>query len=195
MSNVEYLEAYLDAKQNVPDAVLLPHEGAAVDRAVAKQKKAYDEIVKQKIEVTGGDDWHDGAFRATDNEAKIVSQRMSAIAPFLGAAVVEYPDLSETRATLGSRLTIVQNDFSYPADIVGFRIGYPEDTLDEETGDEVVAMSPESPLAQAVIGMSEGEDTVFSNAGREMSITVARIDQLAVRIYFADHTPALEITE
>lgn len=195
IKSTEYLKGYLEGGLDLPGYVLLPHEGAAVDRAVAKQSQAFEEVVKQKIEVSGGDDWHDGAFRATDNEAKIVSQQMSAIAPFIGAVVVEYPDVSETRATLGSRLTIVQNGFTYPADIVGFRAGYPENIIDEQTGEEVVAISPESPLARSVIGMRAGEDTIFSNGGRDMNITVATIDQLAVKSYFTDHLPTLEITD
>jgi transcription elongation GreA/GreB family factor len=195
IGNNDFLERYLAHDPDLPNAVLLPHEADSVNEAVERQRKAFDTVVEQKVEVTGGDDWHDGAFRATDNEARIISQQMSSIAPFIGAMVVEYPELSEQRATLGSRLTIVQNNFTYPVDIVGFRAGYPEDVTDDETGEDVVGMSPESPLARLLIGGEVDNEFTFNSDGRAMPVKILRVDQLAVKQYFASHKQTVEITE
>ena len=81
LSNKEYLELYLADSGNTVGKALLPHESNAVEKAVEKQRNAYNEVIEQKKSVSGGDDWHDGAFVATDNEAKIIGQQMSAISP------------------------------------------------------------------------------------------------------------------
>lgn len=74
LSNKDYLELYLAGSSDSVGKVLLPHESEAVEKAVEKQRNAYNEVIEQKKSVSGGDDWHDGAFIATDNEAKIIGQ-------------------------------------------------------------------------------------------------------------------------
>lgn len=183
LSNETYIENVVNGMPN-PAYVLLPHESLAVERMQQNIADGMAKIVKAKIEVTGGDDWHDGAFRATDNEAKVMAERNAGIAPFLGATVVSYPETTETRVTLGSRTFIKQNGFEFPVDVVGFRKGYPNDVIDESSDEEVTGVSPESPLGQAILGKSIGDETTYKNGERTMKVSIARIDQTAVKQYF-----------
>jgi len=195
LTNTEYLELYLAHDLDMPTNVLLPHEGRLVDNAVATQRGIYNRLIEAKIDVTGGDDWHDGAFRATDNDAKIVSQQMSSIAPYIGAPIVGYPDISEARATIGSRIVVSQGEYTYPIDIVGFRSGYPSDVKAEEFDDEVVGMSPDSPLARVLLGNVVGFSTDFEAGGRSMKVSIERIDQSAIMNYFMENVSVINILE
>lgn len=185
-SNSEYLELTLNSTERTPDCVLLPHEQAEVDKAYQEQVDAFDHIIKEKVSVTGGDDWHDGAFRATDNEAKIVAEKTAALAPFLGAVVVSYPEATEKRVSLGSRAMITQNGYSFPVDVVGFRKAYPTNVIDPESQEEVIGVSPESPLGRAILGKIVGQETTYMNGERRMKVAIDRLSQTAVRQYFMD---------
>ncbi len=195
VTNQEYLRLYLAQSEDLPGRVLLPHESRAVEAAVEKQREAFEKVIEQKVEVTGGDDWHDGAFRATDNEAKIIGQQMSAIGPYIGATIIGYPKQEETRVTLGSRVTINQDGYSFPIDIVGFRAGYPTDVLNDEFEDEVTGMSPDSPLARLILGNEVGFEGTFTNDHRELSVKIEGINQRAVMDYFMNEVQIIEITE
>lgn len=182
--NEEYLESFIDDADSFDPFVLLPHERVAVDLAVEKQRKAYDDVIDEKIAVTGGDDWHDGAFRATDNQAKIIATRMSAIKPYLHAPTVDYPLETEERVTLGSRIVVSQNGYEFPVDIVGFREGHPEDLSIDGYEDEVLPMSMESPLAKALLGLKEGDETTYQGGGKELTARLILIDQIGIKDYF-----------
>ena len=195
LSNKEYLELYLADSVNTVGKALLPHESNAVEKAVEKQRNAYNEVIEQKKSVSGGDDWHDGAFVATDNEAKIIGQQMSAISPYIGAVVVDYPDTEETRASIGSRILVNQGGYSFPVDVVGFRSGYPEGVTSEEFEDEVMGISPDSPLAGAILGKTVGFEGTFHNAGSDIQVKIERIDQSAVKQYFMREVQVIEIED
>lgn len=196
LSPEEFLNLVLSKKNSPDDRYLLPHEKQAVEAAYDDQASAYQKIVDAKVSVSGGDDWHDGAFRATDNEAKIISARSAAIAPFLGAVAVAYPDESETRVTLGSRTTINQNGYSFPVDLVGFRNAYPREVIEQESSEEVTAVSPESPLGGAILGKEVGQEAEYVNNGRRMKVVIERINQTAVREFFKnDGKNKIEINE
>jgi transcription elongation GreA/GreB family factor len=179
-SNSEYLDGFLAEPDSVPKRVLLPHESAAVEAAMEALRKAEVKNVEEKMKVSGGDDWHDGAFRATDNEARVISERKQAIAPFIGAAIIAYPEESETRVTLGSRVRITQAGSTFPVDIVGFIGGYPEGIIDAETNEEIAGMSPESLLAKAVIGKRAGDTSSFRNGDQVTELIIGTIDQSAI---------------
>ncbi len=182
--NSEYLTEYLSGAAFSDIGVLLPHERAAVDLAIAKQRNAYEEIIEEKVAVSGGDDWHDGAFTATDNQAKIVGDRMSAIRPFESAPTVNYPDKSELRVTLGSRVIVDQSGYKFPVDLVGFREGHPEDLQVEGYEDAVTPMSPQSPLARSIIGLTLGQERSYERGQRRLSARVILIDQVAIKNHF-----------
>lgn len=186
ISNKEYLDLMQGDGTGKPSSVLLPHEKSAVEQAHANYKNEFQKLVEAKVSVSGGDDWHDGAFRATDNEAKIITSRMSAIAPLLGAVVVSYPEANEERASLGSRVVISQKSFSFPVDIVGFRKAYPDGVIDQQTQEEVVAVSPDSPLGEALIGRTPGEEVEYKNGTTTFTAVIEGIDQSAVQEQFRD---------
>lgn len=195
ISNSEFLEMFIGRSERLPSHVLLPHEGRAVDNAVAAQDRAYNQILEEKIAVTGGDDWHDGAFRETDREANTISRQMSAIAPFIGALIVDYPHENEFRVTLGSRIAVTQNGYTFPVDIVGFRAGYPENIKVPEYDDELIGMSPDSPLAQTILGKEAGFETTFYNGDKEMYVVINKIDQIAIRDYFMRDVQVFRIAD
>jgi len=186
LSNADFLNTVLGDKGQLPDYLLLPHEQAQVRAAHNENVTEFQKIVESKVSVTGGDDWHDGAFRTTDNEARVAAERNAAIAPFLGAVIVEYPLPQEVRVTIGSRVFVEQKSYTFPVDIVGFRQGYPSGVVDKETGEEIIGISPDSPLGQAILGKETGESTEYRNGERIFQAIIARIDQEAVRSQFAE---------
>ncbi|HRJ06243.1 MAG TPA: hypothetical protein PK096_03600 [Candidatus Saccharibacteria bacterium] len=186
ISNREYLDLVQTNDKTLPEFVLLPHEMDAVNIAYEELQSSYQRIVDAKVSVSGGDDWHDGAFRATDNEAKVIAARSEKIAPLLDATIVSYPDEDEVRATLGSRALISQGGFSFPVDIVGFRQVYPMGVVDPESGEEVEAVSSDSPLGEALLGKVQGEAATYLNGERRFEATIVRLNQVAVREYFSN---------
>lgn len=186
LSNEAFLELFIEQPQSVPEYLLLPHELVLIEKNYSEKVAQFDKIVSDKEHVTGGDDWHDGAFRATDNEALILSERLAKVNPFLTATVVEYPDAGEERATLGSRVFVTQNGFTFPVDIVGSRHTYPEKVTDPDSDEDVTGVSPDSPLGGNIIGKKVGEDAVYRNGDRKLQLTIDRIDQLAVPRFFLD---------
>ncbi len=195
LSNKEYLDLYLAGDIDSVGKVLLPHESEAVEKAIEKQRNAYNEVIEQKKSVSGGDDWHDGAFIATDNEAKIIGQQMSAISPYVGAVVIEYPDPGEPRATIGSRVLVNQGGYSFPVDVVGFRSGYPEGVTSEGFEDEVMGISPDSPLARTMLGQTVGFEGMLHNAGSDIRVKIERIDQSAVKQYFMRKVQVIKVED
>lgn len=185
LPNVEFLEM-VNSNLGVPSHVLLPHEQAGVQYAYNQNVETFQRIVQSKIDVSGGDDWHDGAFRATDNEAKIATERNAVIAPYLGSLVVEYPDVTEERVSLGSRATLLQNGYEFPVDLVGFRNGYPDGVVDELTKEEVTAISLDSPLGKVIVGKVVGAEISYKNGHRTFSAKITKVDQEIVKKHFSD---------
>jgi transcription elongation GreA/GreB family factor len=183
-SNSEFLEMVLNPEMELPSHVLLPHEQTSVQLAYNQNVETFQRIVQSKVDVTGGDDWHDGAFRVTDNEAKIAAERNAVLAPFLGALVVGYPKISENRVTLGSRATLLQNGYEFPIDLVGFRGGYPEGVIDARSQEEVSGVSPESPLGKVILGKMLDEEIRYKNGNRIFTAKIKFIDQEAVKLHF-----------
>ena len=178
------MELALNQPSMAPERVLLPHEQTSVDAVYNKRVEEFDKIIEEKVSVSGGDDWHDGAFRATDNAAKIVTEGMATISPYLHAPVVEYPDESETRVTLGSRAAIHQNGYAFPVDVIGFRSAYPDNVIDPESNEEVTGTTPDSPLGKAILGQEVGAEVSYRNGERTFTARIERINQSSVREYF-----------
>lgn len=184
LSNADFLDAAINKQGDVIEHVLLPHEQAGVDEAYDKRVKEFDSIVEQKVSVSGGDDWHDGAFRATDNAAKIVTEVIAGISPYLSAPVVDYPGEDEARVTLGSRVSVTQNNFAFQVDIIGFRSFYPKELIDPDTQEEVTPTTPDSPLGKAILGKIVGDEVGYRNGDRGFTVSIDRINQSVIREYF-----------
>lgn len=197
--NTKFLEEYLTRSTEEPTYALLPHERGIIDDEIARQRQVYEHLIEEKLAVTGGDDWHDGAFRATDNEARLIGHVLSSMAPFLEAEIVEYPDYDISVATLGSRVSVEQrnsdrtNDrgFTFPIDIVGYRQGYPDNIIDETTGEEVIGVSPDAPLGRAIIGHEIGYQAEYQAGSGLSVVTIVGIDQLAIRALFEQQADSL----
>ena len=195
-SNKEYLELFLSGKSNSVGKVLLPHEKEAVEKAAKKQKNTYTDVVEQTKPESGGDDRRGVAFATTDKEAKTIGLQMAVISPYIGATVVEYPVPGESRATLGSRVLVNQNGYSFPIDIVSFRWGYPDDVTSAEFEDEVMGISPDAPLAAVILGKTVGFEGLLHIAGSDdLQVTIENIDQMAIQLHFMPEVQIIEIIE
>lgn len=175
LANSDYLTMFLAG--NAPEHVLLPHETVAVEQVLEGHAANFQRIIEEKVSVTGGDDWHDGAFRATDNEANIVTGNIAAVAPYRSAQVVDYPSPHESRVSLGSRVIVSQKSYRFPIDVIGFRQAYPDETIDEVTGESVDAVTPNSPLGKAVIGRQPGDMVTYKSGDRTLEVRIEQINQ------------------
>jgi transcription elongation GreA/GreB family factor len=182
LSNEDFLRAH--AAGGAPEVVLLPHEVALIDDENEVLRQKMERIIAEKISVSGGDDWHDGAFRATDAEAQQVTKAQGELARYAGATIVDYPAETERRASLGSRVAVEQYGYQLVIDLVGRRAGYPDGVFDAETEEEVVGMSLETPMAKAMLGQTEGTQITYKQGDRSRDALITRIDQSAVRAYF-----------
>jgi transcription elongation GreA/GreB family factor len=170
---------------SIPEQPLLPHEAAVVDQAALQLKEKEKELFIQKNQNEGGDDWHDGAYRTTDAETnRVWKEQLELRQRFMGATIFQYPAANETRVTLGSRATLMQNGYPMVVDIVGYRTGYPDGVMDATTNEEVVGVSPETPVAKAILGKVVGEVVKYNPGAREFMATITAINQTAVREYF-----------
>lgn len=178
ITNAEFLQRY---ESEDFGGVILPQEKDLIEKRLADLDASQRRVVQEKIDVTGGDDWHDGAFRATDNEAKILSDQASKLGAYLRSTIIEYPDENETRATLGSRVTVNQAGDTYDVEIVGVPLLH-----ETAVTDDVMACSIESPLARSIIGKQVGHTAVFNVGDRRQQVEVVSVDQTAMQRFLND---------
>jgi hypothetical protein len=182
ISNKRFL-SFAHGGLELPRAIL-PHEKKVIDSVTSDLEDSQRTITQAKQDVSGGDDWHDGAFRVTDNASELLRREyQTTVAPYLGSLVVDYPHITAEEVTLGSRVWVSIDGLMQPFDIVGFRHSYPEVT-DFVTGEPVTAITPESPLLSSVMGAKVGTHAVRHINGRAMEIDVLRLDQQAVAELF-----------
>lgn len=183
-SNIEYLNIF-----KTPEEIkypVLPHEHDLIEHALQIIRTDYRKNLDEKMEVAGGaDDWHDGAFITTDEQAKRIAQQARELSVFNGAPEVDYPEKSLDVVTLGSRVVVNQDGYRFPLDIVGFRIGHPTDLIDITTEEEVEPISPEAPMARSIIGLSIGDIAKIELHGQLRIIEILNIDQDAIRMHFS----------
>ncbi len=177
--NAEFLSHYQSPEFQ---GAILPQEKDLITKRLRDLGIAQQEIIDQKVSVTGGDDWHDGAFRATDHEAQIVSQQAARLGTYLRSVVVDFPEPGEPRATLGSRVTLDQAGDVYKVEIVGVPLLHEAD----ESAEEVLPCSLESPVARSIIGKQAGHTALLQVAGRTNRVEVLAVDQLAMKQYLED---------
>jgi len=179
----EYLEVF--GTESEPHNPILPHEHNLIEHALKLVMLDYEKNLDQKIEVSGGaDDWHDGAFITTDEQAKRIAQQARELSQFSDAAEVDYPDTSSDLVGLGSRVVVCQNGYTFPLDIIGFRIGHPTDLIEEATGEHTEALSPEAPLARSIIGLAVGATTKIDLHEVSREIAIVSVDQSAIQQHF-----------
>ncbi len=151
LKNIDFLRQW---EENPTEEALLEREVQLVGEQLLGFQEKLDHLIEEKRQVSGGDDWHDGAFRATDNEAAQVASQQKLFHKALNWQVVEMPGSELQVATIGSRVTIRQNkSFTYMLDLVGL-------SLIHEHGDddELVVSSLSSPLGKIVMGKAVGSE-------------------------------------
>jgi transcription elongation GreA/GreB family factor len=181
ISNAEFLQRY---ESEDFGRVILPQEKDLIEKRLADLDASQKRVIQEKKDVAGGDDWHDGAFRATDNEANVLFDQASKLGAYLRSTIIEYPDEDETRATLGSRVTVSQSGDTYDVEIVGVPLLH-----ETVTSDDVMACSIESPLARSIIGKQVGYTAIFNVGDRRQQAEVVSIDQTAMRRFVSDDFP------
>jgi transcription elongation GreA/GreB family factor len=149
VANADFLKQWHESPS---EDALLPNEVHLIHEQLSGLQDRMDYLIEEKRQVSGGDDWHDGAFRATDNEADQVATRQKLLHRALNWQIVEMPDSDIQVATLGSRVTVRQNsNFTYLLDIVGLSIVH-----EHGDDDELIVSSLSSPLGKVVMGKAVG---------------------------------------
>jgi len=176
LSNAEFLEAYL---AGTLINGLLPIDEYFISARFAEYEERFQQLVAEKTIVAeqSGDNWHDGAFRATDSEANSLAQLVTSLNRALAFPRVGYPDESQERVTLGSRVELRNaNSRPYLLDIVGVSVIYDRATKEQEVA------SLESPIAKAVVGKCVGDIALMQRNNRQgVEVAILSLDQTALR--------------
>lgn len=164
LSNESFLQGWLATKVA---GGILPNEIDLILNKLAFLEAEFQNLidVKKATAEQSGDNWHDGAFRATDEAALNVTQRAGELRRLLKLPVVEYPEQAQTTASLGSLVRVRQGSVEFDVRICGTPSLYDED-------DGIEFCSLESPLGQALIGRAAGDTgrLVLANETRELLI-------------------------
>lgn len=151
-----------------PTEAILTYEVGLLEAQLADMEKSYNYIIAEKQAVTGADDWHDGAFRATDLAASSLVNRHGDILHLLELPRVKLPEKLSTTVSIGSRAYISQNKTQpYYLDIIGAKRLYPD------SDDDIEIATPLSPLGRMLIGHKIGETIIGTLLGnREHTINI-----------------------
>lgn len=150
---------------------ILTRERSTIDvrlRELARKQAANLEA-KQEAAEQSGDNWHDGAFRATDDVAKVLGNQAQSLVVALDGLLVDMPCPGEDRVSLGTQVHIRHDDSEYSLCIVGVPALHPSGEVD--------ACSLESPMARSLIGRRAGEHFTAHIAGRTAEITILSVSQ------------------
>lgn len=154
---------------------LLPHEYLAIRRAddfLRLQEGRSTQRALQEINLEGDatneQDTESCFFDSQLDDARIV--KIDKVGKMIGALVVGYPDVTEARATIGSRVSVIGDGEAFRVDIVGCRDLYPD-------SDDVEVVDLDSPLAIAILGKTSTNQSIEFGRGSKVEIT--NIDQVA----------------
>jgi len=161
----QYLSAGLAARSYMAGEFILPVEESLIE----EEMRALNGKRAAILGSLGG-----GALRGIDGEALGVSERYKSLAVHLRGTIVEYPEVTEERVTLGSRVTVVDSSRIYTVDIVGCPSVH-------DSSDGIRPASLEAALVQGIIGKRAGETALFQPNGSQRQAEIAAIDQLAVQ--------------
>ena len=90
LSNQLFLEQYIP---DSPDSFVLEIECPLIDAKMGRLEVAQREVIEEKRRVAeqSGDNWHDGAFNATDNAAKVITDQATTLFRARNGNLVEAP--------------------------------------------------------------------------------------------------------
>lgn len=167
--NHVFLERYIPES---PESYLLEIESPLVDVKLSQLESAQREVIEEKRRVAeqSGDNWHDGAFNATDNAAKVISDQASTLFRARNGNLVELPNAGAETVSLGSVVRIRQHGSEYQMGIVGLALLF-------HPADDLEFCSVNSPMAQALIRHKAGDTIVARIGGREQKLEILAVDQ------------------
>ena len=154
---------------------LLPHEHALL-MAIMEQLSAKQEELGMHLGdamTQASETFHDNAPQeAVCNEAVVLVKRAEPVIRTLGTyRIVYYPEAECDYITLGSTARVSLNEEEFTVRVVGASWLYPD------YHDDVDRMSYIAPLAQALLGKKEGEDTKTEINGKYMVIKILHLEQ------------------
>ena len=169
LSNQLFLEQYIP---DSPDSFVLEIECPLIDAKMGRLEVAQREVIEEKRRVAeqSGDNWHDGAFNATDNAAKVITDQATTLFRARNGNLVEAPDAESALVSLGSVVRVNQNGAEYLMGIVGLALLF-------QSTDEVEFCSINSPMALALLRHKAGDQVVARIGGREQKIEILAVDQ------------------
>ena len=184
ITNTEFLQLF---SRDTTQTFILGGEAALIDLHLAKLVTEQQAIIDEKREIASqsGDNWHDGAFNATDNAAKVISDQASKLIKAREATIVDEPSAETDVVTIGTSVVIAQGNDQYELTIVGLSILF-------EGGNDHQFCSLASPIAQALIGGKIGSSVKVLLGAQEQVLTITGIDQTKVNELIVQQTEELK---
>lgn len=177
IENEEFLSRF---DRNAEQGYILATEKRLIDKRLSDLAEDQKKIIQEKKDVAeqSGDNWHDGAFIATDNAASAVQSQAAAMFKARTSIVVQIPQSSELRVTIGSTVTIRQGGAQYKMMIIGMASLYRQDN-------DIEVCSILAPLAKALVGARAGESAVVTLNGQEQVVEIIDINQTQIRDFLS----------
>ena len=128
--------------------------------------KHADLLVEQGQAETGGDLVDQAAVAAQQIEIENVERRLARIRELLALPTVATGNCGDGVA-VGSVVTLRFDD----GDTETYQVG-----LIEEQVDDVVALTPDSPLGQALLGQKKGKSITYAAPAGELTVEIVEVD-------------------
>lgn len=186
LPNPDFLSRYLEISEieraKLAGHVILPFEVPLIENRIGMIGLRKEEIALERTAIAeqSGDSWHDGAFRESDREVLQVEAEEKRLKDRLKGTIVDYPDVNEPRATLGSRIFLRNGTKDTRLDIVGFAAIHAKQVRD------AMPASLDAPVVQSVLGKVAGELATIRVGGRPRELEIVEIDQSIMRVTHED---------
>ena len=187
----ENSEAPLVSRRRLSRRILLPHESEWIDRANRSYTSSKNPRHISELLIPFSEEPNKYFRDPSVIESEYTNLRIGEVASYLGALVVDYPALSEERVTLGSRVTVFEDDERMIVDIVGFNKLY-KSSITNENSEEVLPISVDSPLAVAIVGESIGSTKLLRSG---INVSIIDIDQAPVRRHWFENIVSLRLID
>lgn len=187
----ENSEAPLVSRRQLSRRILLPHESEWIDRANRSYTSSKNPRHISELLIPFSEEPNKYFRDPSVIESEYTNLRIGEVASYLGALVVDYPALSEERVTLGSRVAVFEDGERMIVDIVGFNKLY-KSSITNENNEEVLPISVDSPLAEAIVGESIGST---KSLGSGINVRIIDIDQASVRRNWFENIVSLRLID
>lgn len=176
MSNAITNERFLEGwKSQEYEGGLLVFEASLAEARSAQIEEDFKELTRQKREVAeqSGDNWHDGAFKATDEASSRLGKLLDELHKAQLWPVVELPAPESRIVSLGSRALLGLGRAKFYCDIVGMKALH-QNAYDDHPEDVEVATLG-SDIGRAILGLSADTEVRASIGGRHQAITIIEV--------------------